>query len=137
MLTGKSGVFFFTWGPVSFLFLKYYWTVVDLQCCVTLSFVVLILLSSSKTGGGSSACLACPSGKKRVEVGWEVQERWPRSGPHATLVWPWRPLLLSGPWEGEEEMDQSRHHHDNHRSPQPWLREGCQRGRRGRTPNLF
>ena len=75
MLTGKSGVFFFTWGPVSFLFLKYYWTVVDLQCCVTLSFVVLILLSSSKTEGGSSACLACPSGKKRVEVGWEVQER--------------------------------------------------------------
>lgn len=36
---------------------------------------------------------------------------------------PWRPLLLSGPWGGEEEMDQSHHHHDNHRSP-PALAQG-------------
>ena len=58
-----------------------------------------------------------------MEVGREVQEPWPRSGPHAALVWPWRPLLLSGPWGGEEEMDQSHHHHDNHRSP-PALAQG-------------
>lgn len=41
-----------------------------------------------------------------MEVGREVQELWSRSGPHAALVWPWRPLLLSGLLGGEEEMDQ-------------------------------